>query len=37
MMDRILLGSHKHPVNVETALERTAVSLRADLLQPKTQ
>lgn len=29
MMDRILLGSHKHPVNVETLLERTAEFLRA--------
>lgn len=29
-MDRILLGSHKHPVNVETLLERTAEFLRAD-------
>lgn len=29
MMDRILLASHKHPVNVET-LERTAEFLKAD-------
>lgn len=29
-MDRILLGSHKHPVNVETLLERPAEFLRAD-------
>lgn len=37
MMDRILLGSHKHPVNVETLLERTAEFLRADPPMFQTQ